>query len=101
MEGKDREQNLFVTDDVKQALFRLRKMSGAIVGMNGKKQSTMTGDALALLADYLWGITLLDISVFNHRGFYISEYGQVCILSNLKSNLTSWIIDWPYEIVKE
>ena len=34
-------------------------------GLNVKKQNTMTGDVLALLYDYIWGVTLFDVSLFN------------------------------------
>lgn len=50
--GKD----IFVSEDVRQALRKLHKMSRVIVGMSGRRQSTMTGDAIAILADYIWGI---------------------------------------------
>ena len=58
--GKD----IFVSEDVRQALRKLHKMARVIVGMSGRRQSTMTGDAIAILADYIWGILFPGGKVF-------------------------------------
>lgn len=63
---KNDKQTLFTDRKVKEALESLKSLSGRMNLFIGKKQSAMTGDAFAILADYLWGITLLDISLFNY-----------------------------------
>lgn len=51
---------------VKDAVKSLKRLSRGVMLINGKKRNTMTGDALAVLADYIWGLTLFDISLFNY-----------------------------------
>lgn len=66
MEAGAKESDLFVSEAVKRALMKLSKMSRVIVGMSGRRQTTMTGDAMSILTDYIWGVMLLDVSMFNH-----------------------------------
>lgn len=66
MEVKDREHNIFVADDVRNSIHRLRRMSRVIFGMNERRQASMTGDVVAILREYIWGILLIDVSTFNH-----------------------------------
>lgn len=66
MEVNDKDRHIFVTEDVRNAIRRLRRMSGAIFGMNGRRQASMTGDAVAILREYIWGILLIDVSMFNY-----------------------------------
>lgn len=66
MIAKDKACNMFVTKDVRDAIQRLRRMSRAIFGMNGRRQASMTGDVIAILREYIWGILLIDVSMFNH-----------------------------------
>lgn len=63
---KNDEKELFTSDKVRDSLHVLRNLSKGILGLSGKKQSVMSGEVFALLFDYLWGITLLDLSVFNY-----------------------------------
>lgn len=57
---------LFSTDSVKRAVKSLKGLSKGVMKINDRKQSNMTGDVLAILAEYIWGATLLDVSMFNH-----------------------------------
>ncbi len=64
--SKNDEKELFTSQKVKSSLKSLKNLSGGILGLSGKKRSAMSGDAFAILFDYIWGITLLDISLFNY-----------------------------------
>lgn len=55
----------FSNDKVKSALKNLSKMSRLIVGFSNSRNNMMIGDAMAVLADYLWGVTLIGVSTFN------------------------------------
>ena len=66
MEMRDKEDRIFITDEAKKSIHRLRKMSRVILGMNGRRQASMTGDAVAIFREYIWGILLIDVSMFNH-----------------------------------
>lgn len=57
---------LFSSEKVKAALKNLNKMSRLIVGFSNSRNSMMAGDTLAVLSDYIWGITLIGVSTFNH-----------------------------------
>ena len=59
-------ESRFSPEHVRNAVKSLKNLSKGVMRINGRKQSTMTGDAAAILADYIWGITLLDVSMFNH-----------------------------------
>lgn len=59
-------KSLFSPDTVKDAVKSLKSLSRGVMKINGGRQSSMTGDVLAILADYIWGATLLDVSMFNH-----------------------------------
>lgn len=65
MDSRDKE-GVFISEDIGDTVHRLNKMSRIIIGMNERRRSSMTGDAIAILADYLWGIFLIDVSMFNH-----------------------------------
>lgn len=66
IEGKDKTCGNFVTDEVRNAIHSLKKMSGVIYGMNSRRQASMTGDVVAILREYIWGMLLIDVSMFNH-----------------------------------
>lgn len=36
------------------------------MGLNGRKQSTLSGDVLGIFRDYIWGVTLFDVAQFNY-----------------------------------
>lgn len=55
-----------ISDKVSNAVTRLGKMSWVISGMNGRRQAAMTGDVLAIFREYLWGVLLIDVAMFNH-----------------------------------
>lgn len=55
-----------ITADAQKALKELRKMSWVISGMNGRRQASMAGDVLGILREYLWGMLLIDVSMFNY-----------------------------------
>lgn len=71
MKGKDKE-GIFVTEHIENSVRSLHKMSRVIFGMNGRRQASLTGDAIAILREYLWGILLIDVSLFNHMMKIIS-----------------------------
>lgn len=65
MEKKDRNAD-FLSKEVRNAIHKLRKISRVIIGMGERRRLGMTGDAIAILADYIWGILLIDVAMFNH-----------------------------------
>lgn len=72
-------ESRFATDRVKNAVKSLKNLSKGVMKINGRKQSTMTGDAVAILADYIWGMTLLDVSMFNHIMKTIYDKGDAVL----------------------
>jgi len=62
----DRSGGLYESTEIKNSLKRLAVMSGILVGLNNRRQSTMTGDVIGMFFDYVWGILLVDVSVFNY-----------------------------------
>ncbi len=63
---KLKSDELYVPNEVKQSIFSLKKMSKLIFSYVGRKQNSVSGDLSSLVSDYIWGVTLLDISMFNH-----------------------------------
>ena len=57
---------LFATDEVKEAVKELKKLSKMVGSFQERKYASMSGDLMYLLRDYLMGITLLDVATFNH-----------------------------------
>lgn len=66
IEKEPKWKELAAANDFASALNSLKKMKRLIRGLQIRRNSGMTGDPMALLADYLYGITLYDLSVFNH-----------------------------------
>ena len=66
MQKKDKETRLWFSEKTETAVCQLRKMSGVILRMNGRRQASMTGDVTAILAEYIWGVLLIDVSLFYH-----------------------------------
>ena len=90
MEVRDKENHLFITDEVKNAIHRLSRMSRAIFGMNQRRQAAMTGDVVAIFREYLWGILLIDISMFNHMMKIINNKQEdVLVLLDLVGEIDS------------
>lgn len=59
-------KSYFSNTEVKNAVEELKKLSKVMVNWQGRKYASMTGDLMAVLNDYLMGITLADIAAFNH-----------------------------------
>lgn len=57
---------LFLDEKTKSAIVSLEKLAHSIGNFQGKKKSIWTGDALAVVWDYLIGVTLWDFTAF-HR----------------------------------
>ncbi len=55
-----------VNEEARKAVSSLGKMSFIITGMNGRRQSSLTGDILGMFREYMWGILLIDVSMFNY-----------------------------------
>ena len=49
-----------------QVIEELHVLSKKMVGWQSRKYASMTGDMVAMLQDYLLGITLIDVAAFNH-----------------------------------
>ncbi len=64
--GKYHNQSLLISEEVKSAIQSLKKISSVILDMSTRKQNTLTGDVFAIVYDYVWGITLLDLATFNY-----------------------------------
>ena len=64
----DRNDNdcAIMTEEAGRALKNLGKMSWIISGMSGRKQASLSGDVLALMREYIWGVLLIDVSMFNY-----------------------------------
>lgn len=63
---KDSEKwNRFGSEKTADALKKLKKMSRLLVNFSSRRQGAMAGDLTSVFADYLFGITLIDISMFN------------------------------------
>lgn len=58
--------------------------------MNGRRQASMTGDVIAILREYIWGILLIDVSMFNYIMKIISDkQGAVWCLIEFTGNTDS------------
>lgn len=75
LDKKDSERNLINESD-SRAVQRLGKLTWVVSGMNGRRQSAMLGDVLAVFREYLWGILLIDVAMFNHIMRIISDKQQ-------------------------
>ena len=63
---KDKERwRIFGSEGIGEALIKLRKMNGLIANFSSRRQGAMAGDLVSIFFDYLFGITLIDISMFN------------------------------------
>ncbi len=64
-----------------KAVNRTRKLVRKIMPFGIRKQGVNNGELSAILADYLWGITLMDCAALNHVVQLIAEQEQaVCAL---------------------
>jgi len=56
----------FVNAKMQKALEELQPLAKKMIGWQNRKYASMTGDFTAMLQDYLMGITLIDVAMFNH-----------------------------------
>lgn len=56
---------VYGSDEVRAAVDKLKGMSNTIVNFNTRQQGTLSGDLSAVLLDYIFGITLFDVTMFN------------------------------------
>ncbi len=54
------------SEDIVQAIKELLPISKRIMGWQSRINAKMYGDLTAILADYIYGVTLLDVSNFNY-----------------------------------
>lgn len=68
----EKRKSQFASSEVEAAVFELEKLGKWIFNWQNRKYTGMSGDLMYLLNDYLMGITLLDVAVFNHimKGIY-------------------------------
>jgi len=66
-------EKLVVNDKLIKSLDSLKGISRFIVGSNNRKYGILQGDPFAILSDYLFGICLYDISMFNYNMKSISK----------------------------
>ena len=52
--------------EVRKAVEELQTLEKKMLGWHSRKYAGMTGDLSAMLQDYLLGITLIDVAMFNH-----------------------------------
>ncbi len=64
--GPKMREILGISEDMVSLTKRLAPLSKRIFLWNRRKTMTLTGDAVSILKDYLYGITLIDIAMFNH-----------------------------------
>ena len=77
MQKKDKEK-VFISASIEYAICKLEKMSKAIVGMSQRQQMSMSGDMIATINEYLWGIFLVDVSAFNNMmKIIVNHYKEV------------------------
>lgn len=56
----------FINTEVRNAVEELQPITKRMLGWQSRKYAGMTGDMTAMLQDYLMGITLIDVAMFNH-----------------------------------
>lgn len=65
LEKHDKEKS-FISDDIETCIHKLDGMSKIIMGAAGRHQMSVAGDLAAQINEYLWGVLLVDVAVFNH-----------------------------------
>lgn len=63
----------FINESVASSVKRISKLTFVVSGMNSRRQASMAGDIIAQIREYLWGIFLVDVSMFNHIMKIISD----------------------------
>lgn len=56
----------FISSRERTAIQSLKKVSNIVLNFYGRKQNALSGDVVAILNDYIWGVTLLDVTLFNY-----------------------------------
>ena len=64
---------MFVSKQMQSSVEKLKSMSRIIVKVSGRHQMSMAGGLVAIINEYLWGILLVDVSVFNYIMKVISK----------------------------
>ncbi len=59
------DSNSFISAKIGSSLNALRKMSRMVLRISSRKSASLSGEAAALLSEYLLGIMLIDVSAFN------------------------------------
>ena len=59
-------KSIFDSEEIEEAVHALGKVSKGIGNFESRKRVSWSGEPMALLQDYLLGITLYDVSGFNH-----------------------------------
>ena len=55
----------YVTDKERKALKKLKRVNRILVGVIARRRSSIAGDVSSLLTDYLYGVLLYDIAIYN------------------------------------
>lgn len=66
MAADPKRKELFVTEELEQAIAELSRLSKRIIGIQNRKYAALSGDIMYICNDYIQGIMLLDLSAFNH-----------------------------------
>ena len=81
----------FINTEIRNTVEELQPIMKRMFGWQSRKYASMTGDLTAMLQDYLMGITLIDVAMFNHimkmihnkqDKFALVLYSKVQILRN-------------------
>lgn len=64
--NKDLSNKIKVPDTLVKNVRELKPLSKKIVAIINRNAASLTGDMQSLVAEYLWGITLIDIATFNY-----------------------------------
>lgn len=55
----------FGNNSTLEALRKLRNVSRLLINFSSRRQASLAGDLTSVIADYIFGITLVDLSMFN------------------------------------
>ena len=70
---KHDKEKAFISDDIETCIHKLDGMSKIIIGTAGRHQMSAAGDLAAQINEYMWGVMLVDVAVFNHIMKLISK----------------------------
>lgn len=63
---EDYREALHIPEEIVRITQALKGLSKSILGIQERKRAAWSGDMMYLAQDYIFGITLLDVSAFNH-----------------------------------